>query len=164
MFLGCAISAAAQSSWQPGHAGIGFSQPQLKQWVQMVSSPDFSISASSHSSAPQALPVRFVIQTGLHINSHTPHSPYLIPTTLTLDQPAGIKIARVEYPVGMDYRFQFSPKDPLSVYTGEFGLLVQVHAPPGHYILHGLLHYQACDNRACNPPKSLPVTLNVTAN
>ncbi len=156
------LPALAQTAWQPGHAGIGFAQPQGKQWVQMVSSPQLAVKAGARAEH-QDLTLRFVIQTGLHINSHTPHSQFLIPTTLALDGPVGVKISKIEYPPGVDYRFQFSPKDALSVYTGEFSLLVPVRARAGRYTLHGRLRYQACDARSCNPPQTLPLALDVTA-
>ena len=147
----------AQSAWQPGHTGIGFS-PQSKQWVRMVSSPRLAVEAGK-----RKVTVSFVIQDGLHINSHTPHSPFLIPTTLTLQADGGVHIAKIEYPQGTDYHFQFSPKDALSVYTGQFSLLVPLRARSGNYTLRGQLHYQACNDRTCNPPKTLPVTLHLTA-
>lgn len=157
--LASAIPATAQTAWQPGHAGIGFGQQQDKQWVRMVSSPVFDVKAGGK----EDVELRFAIQSGLHINSHTPHSRWLIPTVLTLDHPAGVEIAKAEYPQGVDYHFDFSPKDAVSVYTGEFSVRVLIHARPGHYALHGHLHYQACDDRTCNPPKTLPVTLNLAA-
>lgn len=153
----------AQSAWQPAPHGIGFGAPKSKQWVQMVSSPQVAVKASTPSAAPKDIELRFTIQTGLHINSHTPHSEFLIPTTLTLDKTPGLQIAQVDYPQGVDYHFQFSPKDALSVYTGEFAVAVRLHARAGHYAVHGQLHYQACDNRACNPPQTLPLHLDVTA-
>jgi hypothetical protein len=165
--LGCAAvaipSMMAQSTWQPSHAGIGFGAPQGKQWVQMVSSPDLAVKSGKRAHSRQDAELRFAIQSGLHINSHTPHSRFLIPTTLTLSQSAGVEIVNIKFPPGVDYHFRFSPKDALSVYTGEFEVLIQVHARPGNYALHGQLHYQACDDRTCNPPKTLPITLNVTA-
>lgn len=156
---GCALPLLAQSAWQPSHQGLGFAQSQGKQSVQLVSSAELKIPTGK----PQSQQLSFLIATGLHINSHTPKSHFLIPTTLTLDAPAGVQVAGIEYPAGVDYHFEFAPKDPLSVYTGQFGVLVYVHAKPGHYTLHGQLHYQACDNRACNPPKTLPLTLDVVA-
>lgn len=161
LLLAAALPVFPQSAWQPGHAGIGFAAPQGKQWVQMVSSARLSIQTSAHS---PDLTLRFAIQTGLHINSHQPHSQFLIPTTLTFDAPSGIRIATIQYPPGVDYHFRFSPKHPLSVYAGEFSLLMPVRARPGHYTLHGQLRYQACDDRTCNPPQTLPLTLDVTAN
>jgi hypothetical protein len=152
-----------QSGWQPGPRGIGFGAPRSKQWVQMVSSPQVNVKATSPAAAPKNIELRFTIQQGLHVNSHTPHSEFLIPTTLTLDKTPGVEVSKVDYPQGVDYRFQFSPKDALSVYTGEFALVVRLHALAGHHAMHGQLHYQACDNKACNPPQTLPVQLDVTA-
>ncbi len=155
----CALPLLAQSGWQPEHRGIGFTSAQGKQSVELVSPADLEISRAR----PQGQQLRFAIDTGLHINSHVPNSSFLIPTRLTLDAPANVQIASIEYPPGVDYHFAFAPQDALSVYTGEFAVKVQLHAKPGHYVLHGQLKYQACDNRACNPPKTLPITLNLTA-
>jgi Disulphide bond corrector protein DsbC len=159
----CAASSLAQSAWQPAPHGIGFGAPKSKQWVQMVSSPQFDVKATTRAAAPKDIQLQFTIQQGLHINSHTPHSEFLIPTTLTLDKTPGVEIAQVAYPEGVDYHFQFSPKDALSVYTGEFAVVVHLHARTGHYAIHGQLHYQACDDRACNPPQTLPLQLDVIA-
>ncbi len=159
--IACACASMGQSAWQPAPHGIGFGAPRSKQWVQMVSSPQVALKATSP--APRDVELRFVIEQGLHINSHTPHSEFLIPTTLTLDKTPGVEIAQVKYPQGVDYHFEFSPKDALSVYTGEFAVVVRLHARAGHYAMHGQLHYQACDNKACNPPQTLPVQLDLTA-
>ncbi|MGO8720671.1 MAG: protein-disulfide reductase DsbD domain-containing protein [Acidobacteriaceae bacterium] len=161
--IACAAAMMAQSAWQPSPRGIGFGQARSRQWVQMVSSPQLAVQACGKASKPKDIELRFTIQNGLHINSHTPHSPFLIPTTLTLDKTPGVQIAQVDYPQGVDYHFAFSPKDALSVYTGQFAVLVRVHAQAGHHTLHGQLRYQACDDRACNPPQTLPLQLDVTA-
>lgn len=167
----CALSAMAQSAWQPEHKGIGFAQTPSKQWVRMVSSPELTMrpdrpegkQKSQHGSKTGNADLRFAISPGLHVNSHTPNSRYLIATDLALEAPAGVQITNIEYPQGVNYHLQFAPKEALSVYTGEFGVLVHVAARPGHYVLHGKLRYQACDNQACNPPKTLPLTLDLTA-
>lgn len=161
--IACAGASMGQSGWQPGPRGIGFGAPKSKQWVQMVSSPQVAVKASTRAATPRDVELRFTIQQGLHINSHTPHSQFLIPTTLTLQKTPGVEIARVDYPQGVDYHFQFSPKDALSVYTGGFAVVLRMHAHAGHYAMRGQLHYQACDDRACNPPQTLPVQLDVTA-
>ena len=96
----CVSGAIAQTAWQPAPHGIGFGAPKSKQWVQMVSSPEVAVKASSTAVAPKDLELRFTIQQGLHINSHSPHSEFLIPTTLTLDKTPGVEIAKVEYPPG----------------------------------------------------------------
>lgn len=159
----CAAPLLAQSSWQPGHEGIGFGRSHGHQWVQMISSPTVVITSRGHASDNGELALRFTIDTGLHINSHAPHSKFLIPTTLKFSPEPGVQVSEIQYPPGVDYHLAFDPKDLLNVYTEEFGLLIQLRARPGQYVLHGSLRYQACDNRACNPPKTLPVTLNLTA-
>lgn len=109
------------------------------------------------------LELRFLVAEGYHVNSHTPKSELLIPTSLTLEPASGVKIAAAEYPAGTTYSFRFEPNEKLDVYTGAFIVKVPVVAQAGAYTLKGVLHYQACDNAACYPPKSLPVQVAVTA-
>ena len=44
-----------------------------------------------------------------------------------------------------------------------FTVKVPVVAAAGEHTVDGSLRYQACDNAACYPPKSLPVQVVVTA-
>lgn len=108
----------------------------------------------------------FRVANGYHINSHKPHEDYLIPTELKLEPPSGVMVAKVEYPDGKDASFPFAPDEKLSVYAGDFNVSVLVHAlpktAPGNYTLKGTLRFQACDNRACYPPKNTPVELQVS--
>jgi hypothetical protein len=107
----------------------------------------------------------FRVPHGYHINSNTPKSEFLIPTALKMDLPTDIILGKIEYPEGEDRSFPFSPDEKLSVYTGDFTIAVAVHplhsVVPGKYVMHGVLRYQACDNAACYPPKSLPVSFEV---
>lgn len=167
--LACALPltiapmAAQSAAWQPGPQSLGpqslgLGPSQANQSVQLTSGHDLAVAG-----ARPTAELTFAINQGLHINSHTPHSKFLIPTRLTLHAPTGVQIAAIDYPSGKDYRFQFDPKNPVSVYTGNFSVLVHLAARPGRYRLEGGLRYQACDARACNPPKTLPLTLSVTA-
>ena len=107
----------------------------------------------------------FRVANGFHINSHKPHEDYLIPTELKLEPPSTVMVSKVVYPDGKDSSFPFAPDEKLSVYSGDFSVAVQVHAlpktPAGKYLLKGVLRFQACDNRACYPPKSTPVEFEV---
>ena len=109
--------------------------------------------------------LRFHIGSGFHINSNKPAAEYLIPTTLKLDVPTDIVVGKITYPAGEEMSFAFAPDEKLSVYTGEFNLLVQVRPLasmlPGKYEIRGRLRYQACDKAACYPPKQLPVDFEV---
>ena len=109
--------------------------------------------------------LNFRVPPGYHINSNTPKSEFLIPTALKMDLPTDIILGKIEYPAGEDTSFPFSPDEKLSVYSGDFTIAVAVHplhaVVPGKYVMHGVLRYQACDNAACYPPKSLPVSFEV---
>ncbi len=109
--------------------------------------------------------LNFRIPAGYHINSNTPKSEFLIPTALKMDLPTDIILGKIEYPAGEDATFPFSPDEKLSVYSGDFTIALGVHplksVVPGKYVMHGVLRYQACDNAACYPPKTLPVSFEV---
>lgn len=109
--------------------------------------------------------LNFRVGSGFHVNSNTPKSEFLIPTTLKMDVPTDIVLGKIEYPAGKDLTFPFSPDETLNVYSGDFTINVAVHplhsVVPGKYVMHGVLRYQACDNAQCFPPKNLPVSFDV---
>ena len=109
--------------------------------------------------------LNFRVARGFHINSNTPKSEFLIPTSLKMDVPTDVALGKIEYPAGKDVSFPFSPEEALNVYTGDFTIEVTVHplrsVVPGKYVMHGVLRYQACDNAQCFPPKTLPVGFDV---
>jgi DsbC/DsbD-like thiol-disulfide interchange protein len=109
------------------------------------------------------LELRFQVVPGYHVNSHTPKSPYLIPTVLTLQAASGVKTDALQYPAGKPYSFAFDPTDKLDVYAGDFSIGLPVVAAPGDHTLDGTLRYQACDNASCYPPRTLPVRILFTA-
>ena len=55
------------------------------------------------------------------------------------------------------------PTETLDVYTGAVVLRVPVTAAAGEHVLKGSLRYQACDERACYPPKKLEISVPFTA-
>jgi DsbC/DsbD-like thiol-disulfide interchange protein len=107
--------------------------------------------------------LRFKVDEGFHVNSHTPKSELLIPTAVTVKPADGVKAGEATYPAGTSYSFSFDPSEKLDVYTGEFVVKLPVVAQAGMHMIDGSLHYQACDKAACYPPKSLPVQVMVTA-
>jgi hypothetical protein len=111
------------------------------------------------------LDLRFHVATGYHVNSNKPAEEFMIPTALHLDAANDILLGKIDYPEGRDMSFEFAPDQKLNVYTGNFtvGVLVRVlhTATPGKYAMRGSLKYQACDDRACYPPKNLPVQFEV---
>ncbi|HEU4636870.1 MAG TPA: protein-disulfide reductase DsbD N-terminal domain-containing protein [Edaphobacter sp.] len=111
----------------------------------------------------EVIELHFRVADGYHVNSHTPKSELLIPTALKIDQSTDIKASAPEYPAGTLYSFSFNPSEKLDVYTGTFTVKLPVVAREGEHTVAGILHYQACDNAACYPPRSLPVQIAVTA-
>ena len=79
-----------------------------------------------HSREAEPVNLRFRVGPGFHVNSNKPKSEFLIPTVLKLSAPTDIVIGRVTYPAGSEMSFAFAPEDKLSVYTGEFPVVVEV--------------------------------------
>jgi DsbC/DsbD-like thiol-disulfide interchange protein len=106
----------------------------------------------------------FRVSPGFHINSNKPNSELLIPTSLQLDLPTDVMIAKVTYPPGAQVQFPFM-EEKLSVYSGDFKVTPLVRAAqslrPGLYRVHGNLKFQACNDRQCFPPKLAPFTFDV---
>jgi cytochrome c biogenesis DsbD-like protein len=105
--------------------------------------------------------IKVVLQPEFHVNSNTPSEDYLIPLRLTWT-PGPLEPADVLYPKPHMEKYEFSP-NPLSVFTGNFELTamfkVAANAPIGPGVMLGKLRYQACNKKACFPPKNVEVKL-----
>lgn len=112
---------------------------------------------------PTSVDLHFKVAAGLHINSHTPRTEELIPTTLKLPEASGVRLADATFPPGVDFTFPIDPSQKLSVYTGEFTVHAQMVASRGEHLVEGTLHYQACNSDTCMPPHSIPVAIDVIA-
>ena len=109
------------------------------------------------------VPLRAVLPPGFHANSNTPSDAYLIP--LTLKWTSGpMQADGITYPKAATEKYSFSEK-PLSVVTGEFTITtkfkIPADAPSGPSAQNGTLRYQACNDRMCFAPKTLPVSLTI---
>jgi DsbC/DsbD-like thiol-disulfide interchange protein len=105
--------------------------------------------------------LHFRIAPGLHINSHTPSEKELIPTTLTIPAGSGVHLDRAVYPPGEDFSLPLDPTTKLSVYSGEFTIRARIVAMPGDHLVEAHLRYQACDNNACMPPRTITAAIDV---
>ena len=135
--------------------------PAPKTFVEMVNSPRVFAEAGKPANAL----LMFRVREGFHVNSNVPRSSYLIPTKLQLKAPPDISVVKISYSPGEDFAFSFSPKEKLNVYSGEFSISADLKfantLKQGQHKVHGELTYQACNDRACFPPKKLPVTIDV---
>ena len=111
------------------------------------------------------VPLSIRIRRGYHINSETPAESYLIPTKLTWDAP-GFKTAAIKYPQAEIVTYDFSDK-PLSVYSGTIQITSTLTAPAeipaGLTELSGKFRYQACNDKACLPPRTAEFKVPVAA-
>jgi hypothetical protein len=113
---------------------------------------------------PTTIALHFRIAPGLHINSHTPSEEELIPTTLSIPGGSGARLEGAVYPPGTDFTLPLDPKTKLSVYTGEFTINARIVATAGNHLVEARLRYQACDNNACMPPKTITAAIDVIGN
>lgn len=101
------------------------------------------------------------IPSGLHVNSNRPSSQYSIATTVRIIG-AGIRSASVSYPRGHDRKFEFS-ETPVNVYQGTVRFPFAVNVPArftGKRLrLRVVVHYQACTNEVCYPPKDKEIAV-----
>jgi hypothetical protein len=117
------------------------------------------VSVPAGKSSPVTL--HFRIQPNLHINSHTPREQYLIPTVLSFPESSGVRLADATYPAGADFTLPADPNEKLLVYSGDFAIQTKIVATPGDHLVEAKLRYQACDQNACMPPKTITVPIDV---
>jgi len=108
------------------------------------------------------VPLAFEIASGFHINAEKPTFDYLIPTKLEWESKE-FKLAGIEYPKPEQASFSFAPDTKLDVYQGTVTILSRFEmpkkAPVGKASLRGKLRYQACDDKACYQPATVPVEI-----
>jgi DsbC/DsbD-like thiol-disulfide interchange protein len=109
-----------------------------------------------------AVALHFRIRQGLHINSHAPKDEFLIPTVLSIPEASGVRLESATYPSGTEFALPVEPGTKLIVYTGEFAIQTKIVAQPGDHMVEAKLRYQACDDNACLPPKTITVPIDVT--
>ncbi len=117
----------------------------------------------THKGATATVTFKAVLPPGYHANSNTPSDAYLIP--LTLKWTGGpLQADGITYPKPSQEKYSFSDK-PLSVVTGEFAITtkfkVPADAPNGASAQNGTLRYQACNDRMCFAPKTIPVSVSL---
>src|SRR5687768_7790938 len=103
---------------------------------------------------------------GYHVNSNRPLEKFLIPTTLKVDAPDGIRVGPIAYLRAVLRQLRFS-KRSVSVYEGRAIMRFTVTVPPGPSSdsreVKLNVRYQSCNDEVCYPPqtKELSLWLNV---
>lgn len=151
--LAVSLAGAQKLPWETGDT------QDAKQFVKFLYPEQVSV-AANHDSVVE---LHFMVNPGLHINSHAPHEKSFIPTQLLVAEPPGVTLGPVDFPAGTDFSLTFNPNKKLSVYTGEFVVRAHVKAKAGDHLIEGQLRYQACDATSCFPPRKIPVAVDVIA-
>lgn len=107
--------------------------------------------------------LHFRVVEGMHINSHTPHDDYLIPTTFSIPAGEGVRLESAAYPAGTDIALPSAPKMKIDVYSGEFAVETRMVAARGNHLVRGVLHFQACNETQCLPPQTITAAVDVVA-
>jgi hypothetical protein len=110
---------------------------------------------------PRQVTLHFRVAEGMHINSHITADADLIPAVFSVPSNAGVRLEEARYPPGVAFTLPADPKTKLDVYTGEFTIDAVLVTAKGDHLVEARLRYQACDNAACMPPKTLVVAMDV---
>lgn len=101
------------------------------------------------------------VDAGYHVNSNKPPADYLIPLKLTWVSTGALTGGEIEFPKPSNLKVA---DQMLTVFTGRFDLVAKFKVSPtaaaGPGVAAGKLHYQACNDTTCYPPKTVDVTVN----
>jgi DsbC/DsbD-like thiol-disulfide interchange protein len=104
------------------------------------------------------------IPSGYHINSSRPLESFLIPTSLKVEAPSGVRVGAVMYPRAALRKFKFSQKQ-LSVYENKvilrFNVTVPANYSGGSVDLKAHLRLQSCNDEVCFPPKNFDQNMRI---
>jgi thiol:disulfide interchange protein DsbD len=146
-----AVTAAATIGVAAQDSSIRASRPKAE-LTPVVSG---AAGASVAPGAKVRLTMKVHLPEGIHVQSDKPRDPYLIPTVLTLDAPAGVTVGKIAYPPPHDFT-QAGQDKPLAVFEQDFAIGVDLtlagSVAQGPLVIPAHLKYQACDEKVCYPP------------
>ena len=124
------------------------------------------VEGPARAGSPVRVALEVTLPEGLHTQSNKPRDPLLIPTTLTIDAPAGVTVDEIVWPQPIDFA-QAGADQPLSVFEHKSLIGVQLAltgpaAVPGNLTVPVRLRYQACDAKMCYPPTTADVSWVIT--
>ena len=109
--------------------------------------------------------IKVAVKRGYHVQANPVENPSLIPITLKIDPAVGVTVGKPVYPTAKRIRLQGDDQD-LVVYDNTFTVAFPIKlsrdlAPGDTVTLTGSLRYQACDDRHCLFPVTVPLTVVV---
>jgi thioredoxin:protein disulfide reductase len=110
-----------------------------------------------HAGASARVALTVTLPEGLHVQSDQPRDPNLIPTVLTIDAPAGVRVTSLVFPHPKDFKLE-GQAEPLAVFDRDFvvgaELSLESGLPEGPLAIPARLRYQACDDKVCFQPRT----------
>ena len=101
--------------------------------------------------------VEMTVAPGWHVNAHDPRDDFLVPTTLTVVPPDGMRAGAVVYPEPVERKLTFGGDRPLRLYAGRVRFTARLEGTPAADAgpLRASLRFQACNDSRCLPPHTL---------
>ena len=98
------------------------------------------------------------VKAGWHINANPPQPDYLKPTKATFKSSVGVSLSDTKYPKGHGFQLDGETEEAI-VYEGEIaihGTLIVPRESSGKVDdMEIMIHYQACNEKGCQPPKTI---------
>lgn len=139
--------------------------PPYPSWAETASLE--AIQSSDRYHPGKSYPIIFKINVidGWYIHGVEAGTGEIIPTSLTFDNSAYLKVENIRFPDTVEKRFQYLT-GPIEIFSGEILVSASIafssDAPRGEQTVRGRLSYQACSINACKPPADVPVALAFT--
>lgn len=115
-----------------------------------------------HAGAGARAAVQVRLQQGFHVNSNEPLEEYLIPTALEFVPLEGVSVEGLAFPEAI-HLLTGGSDTPLAVFEEEFAIGVALNlaadVAAGEHVLLGRLNYQACDDKVCYRPDTMPIQI-----
>ncbi len=104
------------------------------------------------------------VKEGYHIQANKTNDEFIIPTTLEIKTPEGIRVEKTVFPPANKFQLEGTTTF-LDVYDGVFKISIIVKTskdiPRQKHVLQAKLNYQACDTRKCLMPKTIPFSITI---
>lgn len=111
-----------------------------------------------------SLRIQVRVKPGYHVQANPVRHASLIPITVELGPSEGVRPSRPVYPPSKLFRIAGGSED-LVVYDGAFFIESSVRVArtqrPGLIVLNGTLRYQACTDRICLAPRTIPLRVPI---
>jgi len=100
--------------------------------------------------------VEMTVAAGWHVNAHDPKDRFLIPTTLDVTPPPGLRVGPIVWPPSVSRVLEFSDGKALALYEGKVRFEAPLEgAATEPSPVRAKLRFQACDDTTCLPPRTL---------